>query len=128
MKDDPIAKALNITPLIADHGDVVEPVVAESPSQEYAKTQIKSAIQDGQTALGELLQIASSSQHPRAYEVVATLIKTISDSSTALASIDHKQQELRFKTGDSGSKTVNNNLFVGNASELLRILKNAKNT
>lgn len=119
--NDPLAQALGITPVTQ-----IAPAVVDSTeeNQTFAKNQIRSAIQDGQLALGELMQIAASSQHPRAYEVLATLVKTIAESSEKLANIEIKQQELVRK--NQSPSTINNNLYVGNASELLKMLKNMK--
>jgi hypothetical protein len=124
--NDPLANALGLTPFRPQDVVEVAPAVVETDQQEYAKTQIRSAIEDGRQALGDLLNIAQSSQHPRAFEVVAKLIDTVTNASEKLAGLEIKQQEFVKKSqqpSQSGPGTVNNNLFVGNATELLRMIK-----
>ena len=54
--------------------------------------------------------------------MVATLIKTLSDSSKDLLELSKRKKDLEVENGPS---TVNNNLFVGSTSELLKMLKRA---
>ena len=66
------------------------------------------------------MELANQSQHPRAYEVVGQLIKTLTDTNDRIVDIQKKAQEL-LEPKDGPSK-VTNNLFVGNTSELTRLL------
>jgi hypothetical protein len=77
----------------------------------------------GEMALDEIMSVASQSQQPRAYEVVATMVKTLSDSGKDLLELSKRKQDLQQDKG--GPSTVNNNLFVGSTSELLKMLKKA---
>jgi len=67
-----------------------------------------------------LVELAKQSEHPRTYEVLATLIKTIGDTADKLAILHEKQQKLEGK--DEGPDSVTNNLFVGSSTELLDII------
>ena len=75
--------------------------------------------------------LAKNSEHPRAYEVVATLIKTLADTNKDLLDTRKKKLDIdkaRGASPSSDAKTVNNNLFVGSTSELQKFLKDrAKN-
>ena len=44
---------------------------------DFARINIKSLIKKGNVAIDDLLQVAKHSEHPRAYEVAATLIKNL---------------------------------------------------
>lgn len=129
-KKDPIASALGLSPIsIIDTTPVIEvaPPIVELENQQYAKDQMRDAIETAQDALSEILEIAKQSQAPRAFEVVATLVTAITASSEKLAVLEMKHQDhVKRSTEPVGGQTVNNNLFVGNATELLRMLKSAQ--
>jgi hypothetical protein len=82
------------------------------------------AAEKGKEALDAMITIAEQSQHPRAYEVVNSLIKTIADVSGTLAELKMKRQ--RLNSDDGGVKTTNN-LFVGSTAELQKMLSELKN-
>ena len=46
---------------------------------EYARRNIRDLIDKGSVAVDNLLQVSKESEHPRAYEVAAGLIKTMAD-------------------------------------------------
>ena len=126
-KIDPIANALDITPM----DDSKKPVLSkEDPPQqlkhteqdlEYARGNYLELIEKGRESLEDLMEIARQSQHPRAFEVVATLIKTITETNDRVVNLQKKAQEI-LSTPESKAKITNNNLFVGSTSELTRLL------
>lgn len=126
MTNDPISDALNITPL-------QELLPAEPKKQltvvtdyEYARGNMLSILEKGQEALDGVLEVAQQSQHPRAYEVVAGLIKTLADANKDLLELQKRQKDIADPE-DSKPQTVNNNLFVGSTAELQKLIKdNAK--
>ena len=89
---------------------------------EYARGNLYEVIENGSNALADLLQVAQQGQHPRAYEVVATLVRTLSDANIALMDLTKKKQDI---TGESvkNPNTVNNNLFVGSTGDLQKLIK-----
>ena len=68
-----------------------------------------------------MLEFARQSQHPRSYEVLSTLLKTLTDANKDLLSLSKTRKELT-KTDDQ-PQTVNQNLFVGSTAELAKMLK-----
>lgn len=127
---DDIAKALDLVPL--DDTPVsnivpVQPQVDPNVEQdfEYARGHMINAIEKGQEALSSMLEIAGQSQHPRAFEVVATLVKTLADANKDLLELSKRRQDL---TGESPSpQTINNNLFVGSTAELQKLIRKQQN-
>ncbi len=121
--DDPIAKTLDLVPLSVTQTQIV-PRNEDNVSSdfEYARGNLIAAIEKGQEALSGMLDVASQSQHPRAYEVVATLLKTVSDANKDLLELQKRKKDL---TGEMpmGPTTVNNNLFVGSTAELQQLIK-----
>jgi hypothetical protein len=74
--------------------------------------------------------VAKESQHPRAYEVAANMIKNLSDVTEKLMILQKQQQELRPKDELTGPTNINVDkaVFVGSTAELLRQLKNESNS
>jgi len=121
MNDDPIGKALGVS-------SIAMPEIQE-PSQidddyELARANLRKIIESGGNALEDLIQLADTSQHPRAYEVIGSLIKSLSDANKDLLELSKRKRDL---TGETGTKTINNNLFVGSTTELQKMLKDMRN-
>lgn len=121
---DTIAKTLNMTPLdVEDHVEKMPPTHVDD--FEYARGNMINIIEKGQEALNGILDVAGMSQHPRGYEVAATLIKTMADVNKDLLSLSKTRKEL---DGADNAKTINNNLFVGSTAELQKFLKQQNDT
>ena len=93
---------------------------------EFARENLYSVIDKGTQALDSLLELAKVSEHPRAFEVVATLSKTLMDANKDLLSIQKKVKELQKEGEDSGGSTsqnITNALFVGSTADLQKMLK-----
>ena len=56
----------------------------------YARTNLYGVIEKGTDALDSLLDLAKASEHPRAFEVVAQLTKTLVDANKDLLDIQKK--------------------------------------
>lgn len=120
-KLDPIAQTLDMSPL-----EVLPPAPTTSNTQvdddyHFARCNIVNIIQKGQEALDGIMDVASMSQHPRSYEVAATLIKTISDANKDL--LELAKQKKAINGEDSKPQNVTNNLFVGSTAELQKLIK-----
>jgi hypothetical protein len=89
---------------------------------EYTRTQLYSLIEKGQTAVNGILDVASNTDHPRAYEVAGQLIKNVADMTDKLIDLQKKMKDLddKYKVGP---KNVTNALFVGSTAELSKLLK-----
>jgi len=91
---------------------------------EYARGNLYQVIANGSNALQELLEVAQQSQHPRAFEVVATLVRTLSDANIALMDLSKKKQNIETAAnGGTNPSTVNNTLFVGSTGDLQKLIK-----
>lgn len=92
---------------------------------ELARINIHEAIQTGKNAMDTLVDIATQSQHPRAFEVLAKLMDSTVAASRELLEIQKKIREISAADAPISSKaqTVNNNLFVGSTAELQRLIK-----
>jgi hypothetical protein len=123
-KDDKIAKALDLTPVESTQARqlVIEPMQDDIHLDfQYTRMNLKQVIEQGVHALDEMIEIAKSSQQARSFEVVATLISTLSTANKDLLDLNKKYKDLN--DGSSPKGGVTNNLFVGSTSELLQMLK-----
>jgi len=131
--NDEIGKSLGLEPL----NDVVEGKIVqrtEVPTDdkidkdyEYARSNFYNVIESGTEALEQMLDVAKASEHPRAYEVVSTIMKTLVDANKDLVAMSTKKVENEEKANPDSSKAVtNNNLFVGSTNELQQLLKDMK--
>jgi phage tail tape-measure protein len=93
---------------------------------EEARKNTKSLIQKADTALDNLLMVANQSEHPRAYEVAANLIKTLGDLNKDLLELQKRKMDLTGEKKDAGKTVIDKAVFVGNTSELLKMIKEKK--
>jgi len=93
---------------------------------DYARTNFYNIIETGTEALEQMLDVAKASEHPRAYEVVSTIMKTLVDANKDLVSMSSKKQESEEQNNPSEKSVSNNNLFVGSTAELQQLLKDMR--
>jgi hypothetical protein len=95
---------------------------------EFARQNIKKLINKGGVAFDSLLLVANESEQPRAYEVVATLIKNLSDLNKDLLELQKRKKDLQGSDDkkQSGNVNVDKAVFVGSTTELVKFLKNNK--
>jgi hypothetical protein len=134
-----LSEALDIEPI---EFEIVEPVVedttpvvvettsitgAVNDDAEFARQNIRTLIEKGNTAMDNLLLVANASEHPRAYEVAAGLIKNLADLNKDLLEIQKRKRDLSPQES-SGVKNVNVDkaVFVGSFTELVKSIKNNK--
>ena len=89
----------------------------------YARENLYDVIEKGTSALDELVHLAKASEHPRAFEVVSQLTKTLVDANKDLLEIQKKVKSLRKEDEQKGPNSVTNALFVGSTSELQKLIK-----
>jgi|LakMenE01Jun11ns_1017448.scaffolds.fasta_scaffold9950716_5 3-polyprenyl-4-hydroxybenzoate decarboxylase len=89
---------------------------------EAAKKIHRDLMEKSQDALDNLIEFAKASESPRAYEVVANLIKTTSEVAKTLVEIKNKETKAKPEIQNN----TQNNLFVGSTAELQKFLKGQK--
>lgn len=129
--EDEIGKSLGLSPL---QGEIVEQVKPAQPpaikneagdDYQYARENFYNVIEKGTQALEDMLDVAKASEHPRAYEVVSTLMKTLVDANKDLVAMGDKKKK-DDPQSEEGQNVTNNNLFVGSTAELQQILKDMR--
>jgi hypothetical protein len=134
--DKNMEKLFDVVPVEPKEQPLVVPQETPSPVESLelkqdlvdAYDQTKSNLQDlidvGKDGLEEILQIAKAGQHPRAFEVFATLLKNVGDLNDKLMD---NQKKIRDVTGakkeSSGDTKIDKAIFVGSTAELNKFLK-----
>lgn len=98
---------------------------------DLARANIKTALENTSSVITDAVALAQSSDSPRAFEVVATLLKSISDVNRDLLNIHEQRETIKSKRAvkaDPGVTQNNqqNNYFIGSPAELNRFLAEQK--
>ena len=109
-------------------------VMNETPSTDndidddykYARENLKEIINSAQQSIADLASIASTSESPRAYEVLSTIMKTIVDANKDLLDIHKSVKKLKEDNNTSAPQNVTNALYVGSTSDLMNLIKDNK--
>jgi hypothetical protein len=92
----------------------------------YVRQNMYDLIEKGHRSIDELLNVADQSQHPRAYEVLANMLKTMGDLNKDLLDSHQKKQKLTGEAPEGPKEITNNHLHVGTTSDLLKIINDKK--
>ena len=134
--DETLSDVFDIEPMEVKSGELIttagEVVVPKDEKIEYdydkTRNNLHSLLQSGQDALMHALEVAKSSEHPRAFEVVGNLMKQLSDVNAQLLDLHEKKQKLDLPAAkkEEASKQVTNNnaIFVGSTADLNKMLNN----
>jgi len=95
---------------------------------EYSRETYYDLISKGKESLDLMIEVARESEHPRAFEVLATMIKNISDVNDRLMDLNKKNKEINAK--GKSEETISqaqighqqNNIFLGSTADLQKIL------
>lgn len=114
------------------------PVVVVKPDAEsehmkkdykLARGTLRKVIKSGSSVMDELKAVAVQTENPRAYEVLATMIKTLAETTTHLYDLQIKTKQMNdpaknnIKT-DEASINIDKAVFVGTSAELLKQVRN----
>jgi hypothetical protein len=96
---------------------------------DYEKTRdsIDTLIAKGTEAIDDMLAIARQSEKARDFEVAGNMIKTVVDASKELLEIQKKMRDITGKK-ENVTQNIKNAVFVGSTTELLKAMKDIKNT
>lgn len=120
-----LAQVLDIEPIPLMQGTEVVAVNAVEDDTEFARQNIRNMIQKGNDAMENLIHIAKETEHPRAYEVVAGLLKTLADANKDLLELQKRKKDLEPKINNN-TVNVDKAVFVGSTNDLVKLLKGNK--
>ena len=122
-----LSEVLDVEPIEYQTTEIVEVKSPVEDDAEFARTNIRDLISKGNSAIDNLLQVANASEHPRAYEVAAGLIKNLADLNKDLLEIQKRKRDLDPTQSKNNSTTnIDKAVFVGSTTELVKFLKNNK--
>jgi argininosuccinate lyase len=114
-----IVEQKSTVPMVIDHDD---PVVSDA---QFARENIRELISKGNSAIDQLLLVARDTEHPRAYEVAAGLIKNLGDLNKDLLEIQKRKRDLAPKeSAQSSGLSIDKAVFVGSTAELIKLVRN----
>lgn len=97
----------------------------DKEDQELARQTFRKMIQKSENMLEALVQIAEETEHPRAFEVAANLVKTITDVASKLDEVSSRRTKAKEKGSESPSTNINHNhLYVGSSEDLMKLIRN----
>lgn len=121
-----LSEALQIEPIPLT-SDVVELKDPIEDDAEFARQNLRNLIEKGNDAADHIISVAKQSDHPRAFEVVAGMLKNLADMNKDLLEVQKRKQDLQPKvTNNTQNLTIDKAVFVGSTAELLKQLKENK--
>jgi N-methylhydantoinase A/oxoprolinase/acetone carboxylase beta subunit len=96
---------------------------------ENVRMTLQELIKTGSIAISDIHSIAQNNEEARSFEVLATLIKTVSETADKLLDSHEKRKKIRNVEGkkliepEGGGVSIDKAVFVGTTSDLLRQLK-----
>lgn len=94
---------------------------------EMVQSNLKDLIGNGNIALESALKVATESDSPRAFEVVAILLKTMADLNNNVLDV-HKKAKDTTAPIKSEIKQTNNSVFIGSTKDLQNLLNKERST
>ena len=140
--DKALSKALGVEPEVKENTEVTTNVKEKTEFQtqevrpddretdySLSRNVFWNLINSGNRAIDNMTELAKESESPRAYEVLATLIKTVSESTKDLYDLHKKKKDLlEDKTRPTENINVEKAVFVGTTADLLSKIKSRDNT
>ena len=107
-------------PVVVETSDIVE------TDSNYARENIKTLIDTGNKALNDLAYVANQSESPRAYEVLANMMKSLTEMNKDLLQLQKTKRELAPQSEAAKGVNIDKAVFVGSTTELLKMIKSNK--
>ena len=83
-------------------------------------------VEKGKEALYGAMDIARETDQPRAYEVVAQLLKNVTETNKEIIELQKRMEDLKANDRKLGNTNINNALFVGSTADLQKMLRDNK--
>ncbi len=93
---------------------------------EYSRETYYDLLEKGRSSLEDMIEVARSSEHPRAYEVLAGMIKNLSDVNDKLMDLNKKNKDINQEEVKQIAGNTTNNVFLGSTADLQRLLQDEK--
>ena len=87
---------------------------------------IKNLITTGKDAIDGIIEVATESDAPRAYEVASQMIKTVSEMNKDLMNLHQQMKSIRKEEIEVTNNTTNNSIYVGSTSDLQDLINQSR--
>ena len=87
---------------------------------------IKNLISNGKDAIDGILNVATESDAPRAYEVASQMLKTVSEMNKDLMNLHQQMKTIRKEEIEITNNTTNNSIYVGSTSDLQDLINQSR--
>jgi len=121
--DENLSKIFDIEPLKQGESSLPDVIMTEVDSDfDFARRNIRELAEKGKVAVDNILQVAAATDHPRAYEVAATLIKNMSDINKDLIELQKKKRDLS-PVKEETPINIDKAVFLGSTADLIKQIK-----
>ncbi len=127
----PINKQIEQLPIVQEEPQLldtkgVDKILQDDLMKDYeaSRKALRDIVNKGNNAIDDILEIARESEHPRAFEVAATMIKNVAEVNEKLINL---QKQMKDITGAKNQAQLNVGkaaIFVGSTAELSKMIKN----
>ena len=92
---------------------------------DFSRDTYYTLVEKGREGIDEMMEVAKSSEHPRAYEVLSKLIKDTGDVADKLMDLNKKSVDIKKAQEQPAALLpgqTTTNVFVGSTAELQRLI------
>lgn len=90
---------------------------------EYSRDTYYDILEKGKESMELMIEVARESEHPRAFEVLSTMMKNMADVNDKLMDLNKKNKDINQKDEPKQLGNTTNNLFVGTTTDLQRLIQ-----
>ena len=105
---------------------VIDNLSHEETDYMLVRRNMKDLISIGEDAIDGIVRVATEGDAPRAYEVAAQMIKTVSEMNQDLIDLHNKMKAL--KKEETNISTTNNSIYVGSTRDLLDLVNESRSS
>ena len=123
-----LSEIFDVEPIREQPVETLPIVIDEAVNQidadaEFARSNMRTLITNGNDALEKLAYVADQSESPRAYEVLATMMKNLAEMNKDLLELQKRKRELAPQSESAKGVNIDKAVFVGSTTELLKMIK-----
>ncbi len=120
--DEKLNDLFNISIKPVDVVNVTEGKREDKDDFTVARETLRDMINKNEDVINDLVSIAKSSEHPRAFEVVAELVKAQTGLAKELMTLHKIKKDVDGDPEPSKIQTQNNIVFAGSTADLMRMI------
>ncbi len=120
--DEELNDLFNISIKPVDVVNVTEGKREDKDDFTVARETLRDMINKNEDVINDLVSIAKSSEHPRAFEVVAELVKAQTGLAKELMTLHKIKKDVDGDPEPSKIQTQNNIVFAGSTADLMRMI------